>query len=369
MNTILWTLLTALCFPFLSVAARLRGHPQTRKILIIQWAKLGDLVCTTPMFRAIKAAHPDWTVHVLCRARCGGVLRGNPFIDCVIAHGGTRGELVTMLRHEQYDVVINAVPDAFSALLGILCSVRMRINTFSTARGLLVRWTRIFNTVNIVYRIGTSTFDHYLSLLQPIGIPAIPYRLDFFPSPEDEVAARRWMDAAGRRYAARSFIIFNVSAGNAVKEWPADKFTQLADTVIDRHGLFVVLSSLDRERIDCIRSSAKHPEKILDASVLTLGQCGALCARAAAFVAVDTGPMYVAYACGAPIAVLIGGCDPREQIPPEGERVVHVMPPPGCEPWMHVSLSPRTATEEQFNCIRGTAVEDVTEAVQRLLKK
>ncbi len=367
MNTIFWTLLTALCSPFLLLMAACRVQSPQRKILIIQWAKLGDLVCTTPMFRAIKTAHSDWTVHVLCRARCGDVLQGNPFVDRVIAHSGMRGELVRHVRRERYDVVINAMPDAFTALLGILCAAPVRINTFSFARGLLVRWSTLFNTVNAPYRIHTSTFDHYLFLVRQLGIPAIPYQLDFYPSAEDTAGAKQWMEHRG--LARKSFVIFNVTAGNTVKEWPAEKFAELADLVIERHGFSVVLSTLDRQRIERIRGLSKHSEKLLDASSLTLGQLGALCTQSAAFVAVDTGPMYVAYAVGAPLVVLIGGSDPREQIPPEGlRRVVHVLPPAGCEPWMHVSISPRTATEEQLRCVRGTSVDAVAGAVEHILQ-
>ncbi len=176
---------------------------------------------------------------------------------------------------------------------------------------------------------------------------------------------KRWMEE--HRLTDNSFVCFSVTAGNAVKEWPAEKFAALADLVIDRHGVSVILSTLDQTRVYEIQRLSHHPKKILDASTLTLGQLGALCTHTAAFVAVDTGPMYVAYAVGAPIVVLIGGSDPREQIPPTGERVIHVPPLDGCEPWMHVTLSPRVATEEQRRCVRGTSVDAVAEALRTLL--
>src|SRR3989338_6793909 len=100
MNTILWTLLTALCSPFLLLATVCRGRSLHRKILIIQWAKLGDMVCTTPMFRAIKTAHPNWEVHLLCRQQSAVVVKDSPFIDRVII-GGSRGDIVRTLRRER----------------------------------------------------------------------------------------------------------------------------------------------------------------------------------------------------------------------------------------------------------------------------
>jgi ADP-heptose:LPS heptosyltransferase len=367
MNTIFWAMLTALTSPALILAGWLRGRPERRKILIIQWAKLGDLVCTTAMFRALKEAHPDWEVHVLCRKYCAPAVADSPFLDRVIGYHGTRSELVRTLSRERYDAVINCMPDAFSSMLGLWCRARDRINAYSLHRGIIIRWTRLFQTVNVRYRIQTPTFDHYLSLLSPLGIPPIPYRLDFFPSKDDEERATRWMGERGLQ--DRSFVCFNVSAGNTVKEWPAEKFAELADYAIARLHLTVVLSTLDRARIERIRGLSKHPEKIIDGSTLTLGQLGVLCKRTAAFVAVDTGPLYIAYASGAPIVVLVGGSDVREQIPPAGERVIHVPPPDGCTPWMFVSLSPRTATHAQLQCIQGTPVSAVAKALDSLLTR
>lgn len=364
MNTVLWALLTAVCSPFLLTAAWLRKRPAKRKILIIQWAKLGDMACTTPMFRAIKAAHPDWEVHLLCREQSAVVVKNNPFIDMVVV-GGARRKMITMLSSERYDAVINCLPGAFFSMLGLWCGARDRINTFSRLHGRIVLAARLFNTANREYIIGTRTFDHYLSLLALLGIPAIPYQLDFFPSAEDEAGAKRW--AEEHELKERSFVCFGVTAGNAIKEWPAKKFAALADFLIERHNLRVALSTLDRRRVEQIRELSKHPEKLLDASSLTLGALGAVCKLAAAFVSVDTGPMFMAHAVGTPIAVLIGGSDSREQIPPSGERVIHVAPPEGCEPWMHVTLSPRNATEEQLRCVRETSVESVAEAVEALI--
>jgi ADP-heptose:LPS heptosyltransferase len=355
MNTILWLIGTLLCWPFLAIAAR-RSCSTERKILIIQWAKLGDMVCTTPMFRALKEAYPDWEVHLLCRASNLAVVANNPFIDRVIVPPTRRSAIIRMLRPERYDAVINCLPGSFWSMLGLWLGAPDRINTPSSKHGHIIRWSRIFNTVHCPYRIGMSTFDHYLSLLKPLGVPKIPYVLDFFPSAEDTAFAKSWIKNP-------TFVMFNVSAGNAIKEWPEEKFAELAD----RLDLPIVISTIDSEKVERIKRLSKHPEKLIDGSSLTLGQMGALSTRAKAFVAVDTGPMFVAYACGVKVVVLVGGSDPREQIPPEGERVVHVLPPAGCTPWMHVTLSPRTATAKQLRCIRETPVESVAAALQRFL--
>ncbi|TSC58896.1 MAG: glycosyl transferase, family 9 [Candidatus Peregrinibacteria bacterium Greene0416_19] len=375
MNTILWAMLAFIGYPLFALHARFRPQRDRKKILLVQWAKLGDLVCTTPMFRAIKQVHPEWEVHVLCRKRCGEAVMNNPFVDRIFAHDGTRGEMVKAIRSERYDVIVNCMPDGFASLLGILGVAPVRINTFSSERGLLVRSSTLLNTVNIEYRHAGHlaqadrperplTFDHYMRLLQPLGVPPVPYKLDFFPSPDDERMAEAWMKE--HRLAHRSFVCLNISAGNAIKEWPLDKCAAFADRAIAEMNLSVVLSTLDRKRVEEVRSLMRHENRAIDGSTLSLGQLGAVARHAAAYIAVDTGPMFVAYASGAPVVVLVGGSDPREQIPPAGDRVAHVLPPEGCEPWVFVSLTPRQGTPEQLSCIRETSVKDVMEGLARL---
>lgn len=146
-----------------------------------------------------------------------------------------------------------------------------------------------------------------------------------------------------------------------------EKCTEFCDRVNEELGKDVVLSTLDAERVAAVRSFTHQLDRVHDGSMLTLGQLGALSRRAAAYVAVDTGPLFVAYASGAPVVALVGGSDPREQLPPVGSKVAHVMPPAGCEPWVFVSLTPREGTEEQLRCIRETSVESVLEGMKKVL--
>ncbi len=362
MNTILWFLLTAVLWPFLAVYSKVRGG-SPRKILIIQWAKLGDTVCTTPMFRAIKQAHPDWEVHLLCRKASAAAVRNNPFVDRVIP-GGTRMEIIQSLSREGYGVVINCMPDAFASLIGIWCGARQRISTFSRLRGHLVSYTRLFNTRNFEYRPGDGTFRHYMKMLEPLGVPAIAYQLDFFPSDDDRKSILDWM--TGHELMSGKFVCCNVSAGNAIKEWPPEHWVALADQITEQ-GTPMVFCTLDAARVKELREKTARPGFIYDGSGLTLGQMGALAMEAGVYVAADTGPLYVAYAAGAKVVAIVGGSSPTEQLPPPGPKVVHVLPPAGCVPWMFVTLSPRTATEEQLRCIRATTPESVVGAFRAFL--
>jgi ADP-heptose:LPS heptosyltransferase len=217
----------------------------------------------------------------------------------------------------------------------------------------------IFQTSNTLYGLHMNTFDHYMKLVEAAGFKAIPYTLDFFYS--DEASTRI------KHFTEKPFVILNVTAGNKVKEWPEEKFVALAHHITDALKLHVIISTADTQAAADIIRQIDRGSQVLNGSGLTLEESGALYAHAKAFVGVDTGPMYIAYAVGTPVVIIMGPIDPAEQIPPLGKRVAHIPPPPGTVPWMFVARSPRSATPEQLRAARDTTVEAVIKGLDRIL--
>lgn len=366
-HTARWILLTAFLWPILLLLARFRRPAVPQRILVIQTAKLGDLVATTPLLRAIKEARPDAELHVLARRTSAVALQGNPFVSSVhFLDDGSCRSLLVQLRRLRFQWSIHCMPDAFGSLVPLWALVPLRVNTSSRRRGIAVRLLRFLHPWDVPYAIRTRTFDHYMSLLRPLGIAPIPYALDFFVTAEQRRTAETWMAARG--LLPHSFVCLNLTAGNAVKEWPTEKFAELADAIADTLGKDVVLSTHDAARVAAVRERIRCPERVHDASALTLGEVAAVYRTSSAYVSVDTGPLYVAYAVGVPVVILLGPVAPEEQVPPEGSSVAHVPPPPGCEPWVFISLTPRSATPAQRRCVEETPVAAVVSALRRLMR-
>ena len=57
------------------------------KILIIpQLTRIGDLVCSTPVFAAIKKTYPQSRLAVLVSSKAAGILKNNPRIDDLLIY-------------------------------------------------------------------------------------------------------------------------------------------------------------------------------------------------------------------------------------------------------------------------------------------
>lgn len=372
MRTILWSLATIIASPFLLFLLKLRGRGIGReKVLIIRLGKLGDVLATTRMLRAIREAKPDVVLHVLTTPQGQLVLRNNPFIDRVIPWDVARfWTLLSVLRSERYDWVINAMPGALPSSVGLWALVPGRINTVSPRHGVLVSFLNLFSTHSFVYDIHERTHEHFRALLRPLAIPPLPEGIDFFPNKDDELSVTKWLQDQGIH--GERFVIFNVTAGNIVKEWPPEKFRSLAKRIVRELHCRIVISTANRSLASSLVAEIGReigPNNVTDGSGLTLFQLAVLCRRASAFLSADTGPLYVAWSTGVPLAIIIGPIDPNEQVPHPNAKIVHISPPPDCVPWVFVAVTPREGTTEQMQCVQGIPVDAVFTALSNILRK
>ena len=110
-------LLTWLCWPWLIWRARARSGPP-RKILLIQTAKIGDMLCATPVMAALHRAHPQAELTVLHDPVTTQIIAGHPAVQQRLAlptraFRGLRGRwaLLRLLRAGGYDTVLTLSPN------------------------------------------------------------------------------------------------------------------------------------------------------------------------------------------------------------------------------------------------------------------
>src|SRR3989344_2217598 len=103
----------ALSFVLLRGRAKRIDH-DPKKIVILRWTPhMGDVVYTTPMFRAVKEKYPGCKVYVAGRGRVEEVIRHNPDIDGFIEYTGFAfWSVVKKIRREKFDFGCVAKPGA-----------------------------------------------------------------------------------------------------------------------------------------------------------------------------------------------------------------------------------------------------------------
>ena len=78
-----------------------------KKILLIRFSSIGDIVLTTPVIRCIKQQLPDAELHVLTKSSYRSILVPNLHINKVYELQGNLKEVIRQLREEHYDFVVD----------------------------------------------------------------------------------------------------------------------------------------------------------------------------------------------------------------------------------------------------------------------
>ena len=83
-----------------------------QRILILRYDRIGDMVVTTPIFRALKEAHPRARIGVLASPSNAAMIDANPYVDRIhVLHRNvfSLGKEILAARREGYDLVLNFI--------------------------------------------------------------------------------------------------------------------------------------------------------------------------------------------------------------------------------------------------------------------
>src|SRR5688572_21581382 len=78
-----------------------------KKILIIRFSSIGDIVLTTPVIRCLKQQLGDVEIHYLTKIPFKGMLEQNPYLSKIHAISKDVNEVIADLRKEKFDQVID----------------------------------------------------------------------------------------------------------------------------------------------------------------------------------------------------------------------------------------------------------------------
>lgn len=78
-----------------------------KKILVIRFSSIGDIVLTTPVIRCLKEQLPDIQLHALTKKKFSSLYDTNPHIDKVYEFDDSLSDIIKELKKEKYDYVID----------------------------------------------------------------------------------------------------------------------------------------------------------------------------------------------------------------------------------------------------------------------
>jgi ADP-heptose:LPS heptosyltransferase len=273
----------------------------SRRILIVRTDRIGDVILTLPMARALKKHSPSVRVAFLIQRYTSEIVEGDPDVDRAIYldQGGRNVSffrLASALRSERFDMVFHTHPMFRLALVTRLAGIPLRVGTG-------YRWySFLFNRKVYEHRKDARKheLEYNLRLLEEVGCPvdygAVAPSLEVRPETLDSV--RTLLGGLGLSPAERIVIIHPGSGGSA-RDWSPKSFGLLARRLALLPDVRVLVTGTgNEERIvrEVVDLSGGRALPVVD--LLNVREYTALAKLAALFIANSTGPLHIAAAAG-----------------------------------------------------------------------
>jgi ADP-heptose:LPS heptosyltransferase len=254
-----------------------------KKILILRFSSIGDIVLTTPVIRCLKT-QVNCELHYATKEAYKNIIGNNPYVDKVHVLQDSIPNLIASLKKEQFDYVID---------------LHHNIRTLRIKRGLGVKsWS--FNKVNIAKMLMTMfkinrlpnihIVDRYLETTKELSVSNDNKGLDYFIPEQDRVLLNSVGDFTENQY-----IAIAIGAQHATKRLPLHKLIELCANISS--PIVLLGGKEDVDTADKIIAALPQRTDIFQGcGKFNLNQSASLVQQAKLVITHDTGLMHIASA-------------------------------------------------------------------------
>lgn len=382
----IYVALAYISYPLVFLMTKLLGAArgvQEDSFVVFQTAKLGDMICTTPVFREIKRAYPASRLGVVIHQATRPLLKNNPHIDEIIEfdprlYRGVAGKIrfAFALRKRGYSSALILMPNAANILAAFWALIPKRVCVYPNFTGPTLRRLLTLNTHLEYHGEGRMAMETYLGALREFGIKNCEMQKEVYAPKEADAKAAAFLKDAG------PFAGVAPGTANAMKEWGREKFLELSKRIFGETTATVVVLGSEKERAvgeeivgACQASGGAPPLQAREGRRRAINACGAfsleeapaLLKRLSVVIGVDTALIYMADALGVPAIDIAGPCDMNDQRPVGRGSVIIQKKGLPCVPCSHTFRVPYECREGHRRCVADVTVEEVFSAVEKII--
>lgn len=286
------------------------------RLLVIGTSWLGDCIMAMPAIQDLRRRFPQAHIAVLSKPGVAAVWRLFRDVDEVLSlETGALGTLRTVrrVRERSFDFAYVLPRSVRSSLIPFIARIPGRCG-LEGHRG---RWL----LTEVAALPPESAAEHqsveYMRLMnvedrEPVAVPLI------HAMPEDR--ARVGVDIIGAAGVAPGTAplvgVFAGAARGPSKQWPAERFAEVARRLSESHGaaILVLGTGADAAGGSCI-SGRLHGKAINLCGKTTLAELAAVVSQCRLVLSNDSGGMHLAAALGVPVVAVFGLTDPAKTGP------------------------------------------------------
>ncbi len=327
-----------------------------KKILIIRFSSIGDIVLTTPVIRCASEQLNGSEIHFITKKKFKATLENNPYISKLWTIEKTVTEIAAELKKENFDYIIDLHNNARSLQTKILLGKKSKsFSKLNLAKWLTVNFKRSMPHNHIV--------DRYFNAAAELNLKNDGKGLDFFIAKSDEV------HIASQFGIAQPFIAIAIGAQFATKRLPTKKIISICNKI--NEPIILIGGKEDAATAgEIIKNSAT---KIISAcGKLNLNQSASVVKQAATVITHDTGMMHIAAAFQKKIISVWGNTIPAFGMSPyfslanpEGENRCVEVKNLACRPCSKIGY--KQCPKGHFNCMNNIDENEIISAVKKFM--
>ena len=336
-----------------------------RKVVVLRASRIGDFLCSTPAFRALRTALPGAEITMITLPLLQDLITRSPHLDRFIVFPGFPGiaeqffdarravQFFQEMQAEQFDLAVQMqgsgiYSNPFMLLLG------SRMTAGFVRQGDCAG--RLDAAVPLLER--GHEIQRMLALTTFLGAAAQGEETEFPLWSEDHIIAEGLLENA-----QRPLIGLHTSARDATRQWALERFVTVGKKLLLRYGgTLVFLGEMEDYPVGEVVAQEVGESCLNLAGKTSLVALGAVIARLAVLVTNDTGPAHIAYALGTPTVTVFGSASTEMYAPLKDgpfRILVHEVP---CRP-CGFAVCP-----VGYRCLAGVTVEQAVKAAEEVIR-
>lgn len=338
------------------------------KILIVRTDRMGDVVLTTPTFKALRLAYPQAFIAILVTPFTQDIVQGNPYIDEILVddrkgrHKGFIGflQFARLLRRHEFDAAFIFHTKRRYNLACFIAGILTRIGYKNDKWGFLLT-----HPVLDTRALGVKhEVDYCLDLLRAVGIDHKNPEICIPNQKDAELFAQQLFDK--ELLVEGQVIAIHAGASDATKIWPAKMFAQLINSLHQRY-LFKIILIGGVESISIVNEVKQGIQgSVIDVTgKISVGQMASVLKRCRMLISNDSGPVHVASGVGIDVISLFLRNQPginAERWAPYGP-LGHII---SNKPEVAVHLDEKSRLQK--GKLDAITTEEVLDVVERILR-
>lgn len=326
-----------------------------KKILLIRFSSIGDIVLTTPIVRALKK-QLNCELHVLTKSQFAGIYNNNPYVDKVHSWSDNLNGISQKLKTEHFDFVVDLQKNFKShKLIKVLKKPSASFSKLNLQKWMLVNFKMNFLP-------DTHIVDRYFEAVSHLKVKNDQQGLDYFIPGEDEIKPEN-IDPILKK----GYVGFAIGARHNTKILPPEK----VELICEKMNLPVVLlgGPEDKEEGEEIARNVELNKVFNSCGQYNLNQSASLVKQASLIITNDTGLMHIAAALQKPIISIWGNTIPKFGMYPympdnKKQSLISEVADLKCRPCSKLGF--QKCPKKHFKCMLDQDVDVILEKVKYL---